>query len=1633
MKTLATIILILMYAVIHGYSQDHQTFNNYTGDWADPGSWEIGTGILNSGDLAYIYGYITVNGDLSLDNGRDLEVFDTLVVTGNFTANCGLFGPYTDLTVHTDGILIILGDMTGTHSFANIDGNLIVVGEVDLGNWFFDPMDVDGHAYFFDDDPDISPNPPPNLETEDDIPYPLDEFFEDVSCVSTDTEDPVLNLPAIGTVECITLVPSAYANYAALVSAGGNATDNCNIVPGSFTHVSDVSDGNSCPEIITRTYSIDDVAWNTGTAVQLITVDDNTPPTASNPAPVSVQCIASVPVPNISVVTDEADNCTAAPVVAFISDVNNGGAGCTASPYIVTRTYSVTDACGNSINVTQTITAIDNTPPTASNPAPVSVQCIASVPAPNISVVTDEADNCTAAPVVAFISDVNNGGAGCTASPYIVTRTYSVIDACGNSINVTQTITAIDNTSPTASNPAPVSVQCIASVPAPNISVVTDEADNCTAAPVVAFVSDVNNGGAGCTASPYIVTRTYSVTDACGNSINVTQTITAIDNTSPTASNPAPVNVQCIADVPAPNISVVTDEADNCTAAPVVAFVSDVNNSGAGCTASPYIVTRTYSVTDACGNNINVTQTITAIDNTPPTASNPAPVNVQCIADVPAPNIAVVTDEADNCTAAPVVAFVSDVNNGGAGCTASPYIVTRTYSVTDACGNSINVTQTITAIDNTPPLFTNFPGDISVECDAIPAVAMIGIDITTSDNCDATVTIVYDGESRIDGACTDAYTLVRQWTATDDCGNSAIGTQTITVQDNTNPYWTNFPGDVTVECDAIPAVAVIGIDITASDNCDVSVTIVYNGENRINGSCSDFYTLARQWTANDNCSNYISETQIITVQDNTDPSLILPALATYECIADLPVPYADYAALIAAGGNASDNCGLNTSSFILVDEVITPVGNTYQVIRTYEISDNCGNTTQEDQSTTVEDLTSPIITCPGDVSECAENSSGANVSGIGLSSLSDNCTLINNLIIEYDISGATTGSGTGDASGTFFTIGISTLDYKVTDETGNESNCSSVITIHPLPVTSEISGNATPVCFALNEAYSVTGSPASKYLWTVPAGSTIISDTTGVGKNFIEVNFGSISNPITVIEVSDMDCPGEAKSLSISLQGCELIADFDMDKDEVCPYDTITFWSTSSGVSGSTTYSWDFGTDALPAAASGEGPHEVIYTSSGTKTIELTVTEGTTDIVSKDITVNTVPDILLTGDDRCGDGILLFTASTNEGTIVRFSDDGGINIISTDDTTPFEYTIPVNEEDIVTIWAQSTNETTGCSSEWSDGITLTAFPVPVTGEIIAEGNSTTFLDIACRYETRSYSVTEVPGSTHNWNIPALGITENNMDEITVDWNITEGEYTITVQEVSNEGCEGTISEGTVYVSDPQIDLGPDQEICEGNSYTFAVGSGFTLYTWHDGSTGSSYTGSQNETIWLRVEDDYQCTASDTVQLFVFESPGLNLGNDTAVCDEGGYEILVEGFISYLWSTGQTSNSLVVYSGTGQIWLRVTNEYDCSAVDTIQILECNPDELFDIITNTFTPNGDGVHDTWIINNIDLYPDAVIDVFDRTGRRVFHIDGGYANNWDGTYDGKPLPMDTYYYMIDLKSDQIKPKKGTVTIVR
>ena len=118
---------------------------------------------------------------------------------------------------------------------------------------------------------------------------------------------------------------------------------------------------------------------------------------------------------------------------------------------------------------------------------------------------------------------------------------------------------------------------------------------------------------------------------------------------------------------------------------------NDLPNAGGGGDYQPQGYVIEYGGTSG-DPSLNITDVTTiTIDNIAPTASNPSPITVYCTSDIPAADITVVTDEADNCTVNPTVTFISDVSDGGT----NPEIITRTYRITDDSGNSTDVTQTI--------------------------------------------------------------------------------------------------------------------------------------------------------------------------------------------------------------------------------------------------------------------------------------------------------------------------------------------------------------------------------------------------------------------------------------------------------------------------------------------------------------------------------------------------------------------------------------------------------------------------------------------------------------------------------------------------------------------------------------------------------------------------------------------------------------------------------------------------------------------------------------------------------------------------------------------------------------------------
>ena len=1277
--------------------------------------------------------------------------------------------------------------------------------------------------------------------------------------VITDTTNPTASNPAPINVQCASGVPTDD------ILVVTDEADNCSTPVVAF--VGDVSDGNSNPEVITRTYSVTDAAGNSINVEQTITINDTQNPTASNPTPINVQCASGVPMNDILVVTDEADNCST-PVVAFVGDVSDGNS----NPVVITRTYSVTDAAGNSINVEQTITINDTQIPTASNPAPINVQCASGVPMNDILVVTDEADNCST-PVVAFVGDVSDGN----SNPEVITRTYSVTDAAGNSINVEQTITINDTQNPTASNPAPINVQCASGVPTADILVVTDEADNC-GIPTVAFVGDVSDGNS----NPEVITRTYSVTDAAGNSINVEQTITINDTQNPTASNPAPINVQCASGVPTDDILVVTDEADNCST-PVVAFVGDVSDGN----SNPEVITRTYSVTDAAGNSINVTQTITINDTQNPTASNPAPINVQCASGVPTADILVVTDEADNCST-PVVAFVGDVSDGNS----NPEVITRTYSVTDAAGNSINVEQTITINDTQNPTASN-PAPINVQCaSGIPSNDILVV-TDEADNC-STPVVTFVGD--VSDGNSNPEVITRTYSVTDAAGNTLYVTQTITINDTTDPIPDNTPlANISAQCQVATLTAP-----TATDNCGGTVTVTNDATLPISTQGTTVVT----WTYTDANGNASTQTQNVVINDtvapifNTcPPSVSLNNdLGACGAIATYPMP------------TASDTCGSVTISQTdttgLTSGDIFPIGTT---TIEFTADDGNGSTAICSFTITVTDAENPTITCPSDVIVNADTNCEATTVNLGTPTTNDNCGIA---------------SVTNDLAGQLpLPIGIHTITWTVEDSAGLTTTCTQQVTVQD--VTPPVISCPTPNAFYNTDAgqcdatltfnatasdncsaaplisYEVGGSAIS-FPHTFPVGTTtvdvIANDGNGLSStcNFdvvVQDNEAPtvICQPLSITldasgvatitedainngssdacggltfdtDITNFDCSNigvnnvtltvtDTNGNSASCNTTVTILDnvqsatasiSSSPGSPICSGTAVTFTATSSNLGASPNYEWFVGGSSV-------GNNNATYTTTSLTNgddVYVEITSGPCNSVTTSnsitMTVNPLLPVSFTlntsANPACtGENLTFFvTGLTNGGAtpVYQWYVNGspvGSNTNSFTSTT-------ISTGDVVSVEVSS-SLTCATPIPATESITMTVTPDATIN--LTSGNDNQTVCNGNALNTITYNITNASGATIS-GIPT-GITGSySAGTFTISGSSTQvGTYNYTV---TPNGCGNNIATGTIIIApDASINLisaSEDVGVCNDNSAMTPI-----EFQLNSGATGATLTSS----------------------------------------------------------------------------------------------------------------------------------------------------------------------------------------------
>jgi len=686
---------------------------------------------------------------------------------------------------------------------------------------------------------------------------------------------------------------------------------------------------------INRTWTATDNCGNSSTCLQFIVVKDFSNPAIFCPVNVTIACSASTLPGNTGVAT-ATDNCSIAPGISY-TDVITVSPTC-AQNYAISRTWKATDECGNSVNCIQSITVTDIVVPSVTCPVNVTISCTASTLPANTGTATG-ADNCS----TAVITSTDIVVAGACPQESIITRKWKAMDACGNSSTCNQIITVKDLVAPTVSCPANVTIQCTASTLPANTGTAT-ATDNCSTLGITS--TDVIVIGS--CPQRKTITRTWKATDACGNLSTCNQIITVDDTSPPTVTCPANVTIDCAAST-SPENTGSPSATDNCSTFGITS--TDVIVTGI--CPQEKVITRTWKATDACGNFNTCNQIITIHDSTAPAMSCPPNVTIECTANTLPANTGSST-ATDNCSTFGIT--FTDVTVAG-GCPQEK-IINRTWKATDACNNFNTCLQVITIDDSTAPSVT-CPVNVTIQCTSSTLPATTG-SATAIDNC-STLNITFT-DVILPGDCPQERTIIRNWKATDACGNLSSCNQTITVDDSTSPQ-TSCPANITIECTASTLPANTG-SATATDNC--STFLITSTDVVTAGACPQEKTIIRTWKTTDACGNTSICNQIITVDDSTPPLITCPSDVTVECVSStLPEQ--------TGAATGTDNCDAVPVINYTDITMSGPSLHGYSINRTWKVMDACGNSSTCLQHVTVDNPLDPSITgapvdtiCSGD-------------------------------------------------------------------------------------------------------------------------------------------------------------------------------------------------------------------------------------------------------------------------------------------------------------------------------------------------------------------------------------------------------------------------------------------------------------------------------------------------------------------------------------------------------------------------------------------------------------------------------------------------------------------------------------------
>jgi gliding motility-associated-like protein len=1182
-------------------------------------------------------------------------------------------------------------------------------------------------------------------------------------------------------------------------------------------------------------------------------------------------------------------------------------------------------------------------------------------------------------------------------------------------------VTGTDTVDPTITCPTsmlqPVDASCFAIADDYTKSMVT-LGDNCTDSIDIVVTQNITIGSTIPVLPGGSTTIILTAEDETGNTSQCSFTLNIIDDTDP-------IFTFC----PSDTVIYVDNNCNGLIGDYMMAATVSDNCSGPflfsqsplpGTTVSGQMVVTpiAITVTDASGNTAQCLLNATTIDSILPTIVCPATQNAYansaCTSVLGDYTSLAVID--DNCVSNASMTVTQSPLSGTPISADQMIILTLTGGIPNTpqtCQFTVELIDTINPNVICPTQNTIY---VNSACDAL--ITDYTGSLAWTDNCTASAAQMTFSQTPLPGTLTSTDQTI-MLTATDEGGNSTSCSFNQVVLDTISPVMT-CPANQTLNMNASCFATIPDYTSLASsvENCSFVFGVTVTQSPTVGTTINGITTIVIEGT--DESGNDGTCSFTVTPIDNISPTIVCPAPYTVNTNSGCTYILPNVSSLATGNDNCTPQGSLTYSQSPAIGTALALGAHTI----TITVFDQVGNSANCSYDLIVMDQTAPNITCPGSQNVSVDaNCSGVLGNYTSLVTISDNCSSIPQMTLSQSpVSGSSISGNTQ-------------ITMTLTDQAGNNSACTffAVVIDNTDPVlncpsTYDIAINSSCQYLVPDLSGDVTGTDNCSSFANMTVSQNPVSGSTGGGLTAVLITLtdeqGNSSTCITMMtpidnEAPTITCPSPAP----------------INNGANCDYTLTNFASTALIL------------DNCPDYSIVQSPAVGTVLQTGTNQIQLEVmdVDGNIAQCTFDLVIfeNTAPTITCPANISTCDPVVNYTDPTYNDNCFAFLTQTDATGLSSGSTFPIGITtLTYAVED-------SSNNTQTCS------FTVQVLEFPSTANILDDTIS------LCQTNSTLIEADPATSGTGEWTLLSGQTSFNNQFANTTGVNNIGIGTNILVWTISTASCGSSSDTLVLILSQEPLPASTLDTVMACNASSIQLTANVPLYgigTWTSNSsttfsddnlatsTATNLGAGWSQLVWTITNGSCPAT-SDTMNLFTTPVADIQQ-QDTAICIENGALV----FNATAPITNQTGTWLFI-SGSGEIsdisssTTSITNpglgsnlliyqmsHDDCpTTIDTVAIVASLCDGFNPVFPTVITPNLDGKNDLFVIDFLELvYPNCRVIIFNRWGSVVYES-VGYADPWDGTYNGEPLPMGTYFYKIELNDEASKVYNGPISIIQ